>query len=383
MNQAVEPSLVEPETQARRPAFWRRFPILSAAIVASALGMIYWSLIASDRYVSESHVIVQKADLNVSQSFDFSNLLGSFVGGNSHEDQMLLRDYLLSLDMLNKLDAELHLRRHYASHDYDIISRMWAEDEPVEWFYKYFLKHVSITFDDYTGVLRISVQAFTPGMAQAITRMMLHEGEIFMNDLSHRLALEQVHFLEEQVEKLKHRAQEARNKVIQFQNQREMVSPQAAVESRVALIAKLEGTRADLQTKLTAMKAYLVSSNPTVRQIKQQIQAIKKQIEKEKKHLASVNQGETLNRALEEYQRLDLEANLTEEAYKTALVALEKGRVEASRKLKKVSVVQQPSLPQYPERPRRLYNSVITVLFMMMIAGLIHLMAAVVRDHKD
>lgn len=360
-----------------------RYPLLASALFVALLGVLYWSLIASDRYVSETHVIVQKADLAGAQTLDFGSLLGSIGAGNSHEDQMLLRDYLLSVDMLKKLDASLNLRRHYSASERDIISRMWAEDEPIEWFHRHFLSRVSVEYDDYSGVLVIAAEGYTPKTAHAITQMMVAEGERFMNELSHRLASEQVAFLEAQVDRLKHRAQEARNAVIHFQNQNELVSPQAAVESRVGLIAKLEASRADLQTRRNAMKAYLVEDNPAIEQIDQQIEAIEQQIEQEKRTLASAQQTSTLNRTLEEYQRLELEAAFAEETYKSALTALESGRVEASRKLKKVSVLQSPTLPEYPEQPRRIYNSVVFILFSFIVAGLIHLMLAIIRDHKD
>jgi hypothetical protein len=61
--------------------------------------------------------------------------------------------------------------------------------------------------------------------------------------------------------------------------------------------------------------------------------------------------GQSLNKTVEEYQRLELEAQFQQDAYKSALVALEKGRVEATRTLKKVLVLQSPSMPEYPLRP--------------------------------
>jgi len=383
MNESKDNLMLQPSAGKSGMGLLKHYPVLTLALVIALLGTIYWSLIASDRYVSETHVIVQKADLNVPQSLDFGALLGSIGGGDSHKDQMLLRAHLLSVDMLKKLDRELGLREHYSDSSHDLFSRLWSADEPVEWFHWYFLRRVSVEYDEYSGVLMISAQAFTPETALAITRMMVSEGERFMNDLSHRLASEQVSFLEGQLERLEQRAQSARNAVIQFQNQSEMVSPQAAVESRVALIAKLEATRADLQTKLSAMKAYLVESSPAIGQINQQIAAIQKQVEQEQRELASTQEGGTLNRRLEQYQRLELEASFAAETYKSALTALEAGRVEASRKLKKVSVLQTPTLPEYPQQPKRFYNSVVFILFSLIAAGLVHLMAAVVRDHKD
>ena len=43
------------------PALLRR-RIIGAAVVFSALSAVYWAFIASDRYVSEAHVIIQRTD---------------------------------------------------------------------------------------------------------------------------------------------------------------------------------------------------------------------------------------------------------------------------------------------------------------------------------
>jgi capsular polysaccharide transport system permease protein len=86
---------------------------------------------------------------------------------------------------------------------------------------------------------------------------------------------------------------------------------------------------------------------------------------------------------VEEYQRLQLSAEFALDVYKTALAALETGRVEATRTLKKVSILQSPFEPQYPVEPRRLYNIVVFILAALLIAGTVHLLGAIIRDHQD
>jgi len=78
-----------------------------------------------------------------------------------------------------------------------------------------------------------------------------------------------------------------------------------------------------------------------------------------------------------------MEAAFALDMYKGALVGLEQGRLDTMRKMKKVSVLQSPSLPQYAEEPRRLYNTVVFALLAFVIAGIINLMVAIIRDHKD
>lgn len=361
-------------TLARR----RTFRLAAIAIVASIL---YWGLIASDRYVSESHVIIQRTDMSSGASLDFGSLLAG-SGGANKSDQLLLRDYLLSIDLLNKLDAQLDLRTHYSGWGHDPLSALWFRNTSQEQFHQYFLNRLSVEFDDYAGVLVIKAQGYDAKTAHAITSMLVAEGERAMNELAHRLAEEQVSFVEKQVVSAAEKMNQARAAVLRYQNNRGMLSPQITAENIAASINRLEGQRTEVQARRSTLLGYLSSKAPAVAELDMQIDAIEKQIKKEQARLTAPD-GKTLNRTVEEFQRIEMEAQFAQDVYKTALVSLEKSRVEATRTLKKVSVLQNPTLPQYPLEPRRLYNITVSTLIILLLAGIIHLLAAIIRDHKD
>ncbi|TFF59057.1 MULTISPECIES: chain-length determining protein [Comamonas] len=358
-----------------------RMKALAIALCASLLAAFYWGVIASDRYVSEARVLIQRTDMVASQALDFGSLLAG-GDGISRADQMLLRDRLQSVDMLLQLDKDLNLREHYSSHDHDILSRMFFHDASLEFFHKHFLSRVSVEYDEYAGVLVIQAQAYDAEMAQKITKALVHEGERYMNALGHQLAQEQVNFLEKQVKERSEHALNARQRVLAFQNAKGLISPQSAAENLAGVVNKLEEQLTELSARKTALLGYLAPTAPTVVEVDLQIQAVEKQIKAEKARLTSAK-GQSLNKTVEEYQRLELEAQFQQDAYKSALVALEKGRVEATRTLKKVLVLQSPSMPEYPLRPRRLYNIVTFILGALLLAGLVQLLASIVRDHRD
>lgn len=352
-----------------------------AAIVLSVLGALYWLLIASDRYVSEAHVIIQRSELSSGTSFDLSSLL-SGGGGPNKSDQLLLRDYLLSVDMLKKLDAKLKLREHYSDRSHDVISRMWFRDGPMEWFYDYYRSRVSVEYDEYSGVLVIKAEAYDRPKAREIATMLVTEGEVFMNTLAHNLAQSQVTFLERQVTLMADRATQARQTLLAYQNRKGLASPQAAAETISGIVSRLQAQRAELETQRTALQAYLVPNHPNVVQVTQQIAAVDRQLAAEQAKLASPA-GNTLNRTVEEYQRLEMQATFAQDLYKTAVTALEQGRIEATRTLKQMSVVQAPSVPERSVEPRRAYNTFVFLLLAFLVAGVAQLLMAIVRDHKD
>ncbi len=355
--------------------------ILTTAVLVSLLAALYWGLLASNRYISEAHVLIQRTDLASAQTMDLSSLLGNADAGN-RADQLILRDYLLSIDMLKKLDDKLNLRAHYSDTQRDLLSRLWSEDVELEKFYDYYLKRVSVEFDDYAGVLVIKAQGFDPQTAQAIATLLVQSGEHFMNKLAHDLAQEQVDFLTKEITKIKKDAIQARQAVLNFQNKNGLVSPQGTTENVASIINHLEAQLADLQTKRAAMLGYLMPDSANIAELNLQIEAIEKQMAREKARLTSTS-GKTLNSAVEEYQRLEMNAGFAQEIYKTALIGMEKGRFEASRTLKKMSILQAPTQPEYSLEPRRLKNTFVFILVTFLIAGIVHLLAAIVRDHKD
>lgn len=349
-------------------------------LLCCCISICYW-LFSSDRYVSEAIVLVQNTEQVGIPSMDISSMLGG-LGGPNKTDQLLLLEHLQSVDMLQKLDAKLDLRSHYSDSSHDIGSRMWFRDASIEWFHRHYLSRVSVTYDDYAGVLRIDAQAYDAKAARAIAEMLVSEGERFMNDMSHALARAQMDFLNRQVTQAQEQVLSASKDLLDFQNQKGLASPKVTVESIYAIIAKLEAQRTEIQTQLASLPRSAGRNHPTKRTLEQSLGAVERQIDKERAKLASTS-GLPLNTLVEEEQRLQLELNFKQDLYKTALVSLEKGRMDAARAIKHVSVLQKPMLPEYPWEPRRIYGVATTLCVTALIAGILRLLQSVILDHVD
>ncbi len=360
--------------------FTRLNRIWQAALVACLLAVVYWGVIASDRYVSEARVVVERSDGVGASAADFTSLLTGT--SSAPQDLLLLREYLLSVDMLKKLDARLGLRKHYADRYRDPLSRLWFEDASLERFHDYYLKRVSVDYDDFARVLVIRVEGFSADMAHDIAQELVSEGERFMNEMTHRIASEQVVYIEKQVHAQGERLKAARQALVAYQNANGMVSPRGEVESLSSVVASAEATLAELNVKRNSLKEVYTAQSPTIQQLDAQIAAVERQIAEQHGRMVSAK-GRGLNRVVEEHDRLQAAAEFAFDIYKTAIGALEKARIEATRKLKNVAVVQSPTRPEYPLQPRRIYNIVVFVLATSMLAGVLQLLSAIIRDHRD
>ncbi|KAF7956282.1 hypothetical protein AWV80_38410 [Cupriavidus sp. UYMU48A] len=241
---------------------------------------------------------------------------------------------------------------------------------------------MTVTYDDYSQILIVRAQAYSPDKAHAIADAMVRHGEQYMNQLDNQLAREQVEFVDAQIVGMRNRMQEARRDVLQYQNKHGLVSPKLTVESVSAVVAQLEQTRADLLARKQAMAGYLTANAPDMVQIVTEIDAVARQIGEQNARLASASNG-GLNVLAEQQEQLESKAAMAESVYKAALAALERQRIEAVRKMKSVQILQNATLPDYPMEPRRIYNVTLSAIVVGLVTLILCLLIAIVRDHRD
>ncbi|WP_214000011.1 chain-length determining protein [Arsukibacterium sp.] len=362
----------------RAKKFARSQPHWALSFVVIVLAVLYWGVMASDRYVSQTHIVLQSPEISPI-GFNVSSLLAGTSGSG---DLLLLKDHLQSVDMLQKLQRKLDIRSHYANGDIDYWSRLSSSDVELEKLYDYIQNRIEIHFDEYASVLRIKVQAYSPDMAHAIAQTLLSEGEQHMNDMGQRLAAEQVAFIEEQVATLEKRLYSIREELITFQNEQGMVSPTGTVQSFFAIVSQLQGQLSVLEARKSSAASFQSPTSPEIIRLNSEINALRQQIDTEKQKMATAS-GNSLNRISAQYQTLELKAQFALELYSNALLTLENTRVEAARKLKQVSILQQPTVPEFSTEPKRWYNIVIVIFFAIFLAAIAHLTRAIIRDHRD
>ncbi len=358
--------------------FIKQQPVWAVCAAAIIIVSFYWGLLASDKYVSQSNVVLESPQM-ASVSFDFSSMLSGVGAGNS--DMLLLRDYLLSIDMFNIVDEQVGFSQQYTNRDYDYFSRM-GSDLSLEQRHEYYLKQVSVELDDYAGVLRINIRAFTPELAQQINQLLLVQGEAKMNALGRKLAIEQVHFLQQQVITLSDKFDAARDALLAYQNKNGLFSPTATVENIATIVASLEAQLSSLQAEKIALMNYQNNDSPQMVALNNKIAAYQEQIDTERKLMAQQS-GDALNVKSAAYQTLELKVQFAQESYSAGLIALENTRIEAARKLKQLSVLQQPTLPEYSLEPQRLYNVTVFALVALFITLIVQMLILVIKDHRD
>ena len=347
-------------------------------VACFSIAVLYLGFIASDRYVSRAELIIKQAD-QIKMLPDALSMLG--IGGNNHQDVLLTQDYLKSWDLLAKLDKDLDLKSHYQSDKADYFSRL-PENVSREDFIEYYRNHLTLRLDELSGVLTIELQAFDPEYGQRVVSLMLKESERFINKLGHQVALDQLAFVEKEVDRAYQRLQDEKAKVLAFQNSHQLISPESTSSARLGVVSQIEAELVSRQAELKQLRSYMKESAPGVISVQSRVNALSKQLEQERAKLTGLDK-DAMNEITAGYLDVQTQATLAADLYKTGLISLEQARVEAYRKLKHLLVISQPTLAEDAEYPRRIYNLATVGVLLFLFYGLVVMGLATLREHQD
>lgn len=371
--------------------FEKRLGVVSFANLKQHLGkaiiflpmtllIIYLAIFSQPRFVSESKVAIKRSDDLASNNVNFGLLLGA-INPSSVEDALYLKEYINSPDMLAVLDKQLNFRQAFSQSGLDFLHHL-SPDETAEKFLRYYRERISVTYDDKAGLLAIRTQGFTPDFALNFNKAVLKESERFINELSHRIARDQLTFAEKEMEKSRSRLNNSKSELLAYQNSNNVLDPEAQALAASSLVNTLMGQKIQMEAELRTLLTYLRDDAAQVVSVRNAIASMQAQIDNEKGKITAP-QGDKLNRMAVEFEEIRSRVTFDNELYKLALTSIEKTRVEAARKLKVLSVISSPQQPQESTFPNIPYLISCWLLVCCLMFGTLKLLLAVIEDHRD
>ncbi|WP_315132098.1 ABC transporter permease [Achromobacter marplatensis] len=346
------------------------------------LALAYYIFFAQERYVSTAQVAVRQVGNNETPQMPGLAVMLTGLNPTSREETLYLREFLTSQDMLNVLQQKLDWSVHYSGNKRDPL--FWLSNNAQrEDLLDYYRRIVTARFDEQTGLLSVSVQAFDPRFSEEVLRVMLGESERFVNELSHRMAREQMAFAQSELAKARAVYENRREDMLTFQNSNNLLDAEATAKARGEIIVDLEANLTKERTSLKALVGTLNSDTPQVRQQRNRINALEQQLAAEIQRLVSQKGGDKLNVVASKYRNLTIDAAIAEEAYKFAVGSVESARIEASKKLRSLVTVVSPNLPDKAIYPERIYNLLTLSIALLLFYGIARFVIATIEDHRD
>ena len=354
---------------------------LGTVIVPTFLSIVYFGLIASDVYISESRYVVRSPERQ--SASPFSSLLKGSGFASSQDDTYTVQDFMLSRDALKALNDKLNVVNAFGNHKVDIFSRFagldwWASS--FEDLHLYYLKKVDIELDALSSITTLTVKSYTAQDAFAINEQLMEMGEALVNQLNELGRQDMIRFALVEVKTAEEKAKTAALALSVYRNQKGVIDPERQTSIELQQVATLQEELLTTQAQLVQLQTF-TKNNPQIPSLQLRVQNLKQEISKETTQVAGGNNS-MANKAAE-YQRLALEREFADKQLASTLVSLEQARNEAQRKQLYLERIVQPSKPDKAMEPRRVRGILAAILLGFASWGILNIFIASVKEHQD
>lgn len=107
------------------------------------------------------------------------------------------------------------------------------------------------------------------------------------------------------------------------------------------------------------------------------------QMKKEAKSLAEFQKNKNKDANLAEYQQILINNAVAKQQFEAATLSLRNAQVEITKKQLYLERIEQPSVSDVSFKPSRIYNIISTFVICLLIYGIVNLLIAGIREHKD
>ena len=346
--------------------------------------MAYLWLIAQDQYASTVAFTVRRED---NTSGALLGGLAQLAGGGGMSESDILYEFIQSQEIVSAIDERVGLGGIYATHwPGDPVFSLWP-GAPIEDLHDYWRRMVRISYDQSTRLIELRVLAFTPEDAQRIAGEIVAESQRMINDLNTQAREDVMRYATADLDQALTRLKDAREALSRFRTRTRIVDPAADIQGRMGVLNNLQQQLAEALIENDLVLGTTQENDPRRSQAARRIQVIRDRIAAERQTFAALDvagggQDESYPELIAEFERLTVDMEFAEEAYRTALAAVDLARANASRQSLYLAPYIRPTLPQLAEFPQRFMLSSLMGLFLMLIWSIGALIFYSIRDRR-
>lgn len=344
------------------------------------LAILYFGIISPDVYISESRFVIRSPEKQTSSALGaLLKAPGVSVAG---DEIYAVQQYVESRDALRALNRDGFVDRMITAPGIDPVERLYSVGwgHSFEAKYRFFKNRVQVQNETASSISTMKVRAYNPQDAYAMNKRLLDLGEALVNRLNDRSREDLIRFSQVEVNGARKYAREAATALASFRNRRGIVDPDRQASIQLQLVSKLQDELISAKTQLLQLRAF-APNNPQVPVLRTRVEGLQKEIDQELAKIAGG--GKSLAGAAVEYQRLLLDTQFAEKQLASAMTSLENARNEARRKQVYLERIVEPDTPDEPLEPRRLRNIFSTFALGVVAWGVISMLLAGLREHRD
>jgi capsular polysaccharide transport system permease protein len=372
----------QPKLRDRGPLGWlrRRFGFVLVVVLPTAIGTVYYELVAAPIYMSTAQFVVTYMGQSTSLT-GLSGFLANIGLAPSSSYAYSVAAYMSSRDALKILEHNINIRDIYHRPEADFIARFpnIVFGPSFENLFWHFSNWVQVYFDSTQNITTITVYAFRSEDARALTQQLLYLSETAINRLNSRAREDVLQVANAEVDKLQKRLSSIQAQITDFRNRELMLDPNQQSTAATALGATLESDLVAARALLAQLQQ-LTPASPAVTSLRSRIATLQDQASAERRK--SAGGSGTLAPAMSEYDALLLQQKFIEQLVLAAINTLTSTEVAVAQQRLYVERVAEPSTPDTPFYPYRTeINSFLVFITAVVIYGIGRTMVAAIKEH--
>lgn len=346
---------------------------LFGLVLPNTLSLLYYGYFASDQYESETRFTVRSSTPALGKD-QLAKVTGMPAAKIAQDTQIVL-NFIKSREILDILrDRSIDLKRIFGNDAIDYWSRL-PDDATSEELREYWDSMVTTTVSPSSGIVAVSVRAFSPEDAASLVEEIVKASEVVVNQVNDRIWKDVIATAEANLENAKLQLGNARKTVAEARNREGVLSVDGSSEIISTLIVTIETERLKLQQQYDSQVSIIAPDSPQMRVLQREIQSKEQQIADLKGQLAGTGKERNLADVSLDLSQLELAQSLAEQQFSSSVRTAEQVRFISRQQLLYLDSFLTPRIPDEALYPRRaLWIGVILLVSLLSWGALMSLL---------
>ncbi len=337
---------------------------------------------ATPFYESVSTFAVQSADGGVAGGS--GGLLGKFLGAKAGgNDPIAVQSFILSRDVLKRLNEDYDFDAHYQNPDFDYFHRL-PLDVKSEDAFEFYLRMVNVSFDPSEGILEMTVKAATAADARRFSNAIIGYAEEMVDNLSDPIREATLKDAEANLNNAEERLKRAHEAQAELRERLDVFSIEIEVSKEMQIISALEIELEGLNAKLTNLRRVTDDSDPRVQRLTTQVETLEGQIAARQDKITGAQVvDDSLADTNVALQSANFEVTAATTLFSSAIETYEAARLDITRQHRYLAMIVQPSLPDEATYPKKIQTTALAFLIFLGGYILLSLTISLIREQAS
>jgi uncharacterized protein involved in exopolysaccharide biosynthesis len=322
----------------------RKKLILGIFLSGTFLSLIL-AFVLPKQYESKAVILPVSSSTSLGGVSDLAALAGFSIGNTDEINKIMV--VLNSRSIKERVIKRLNLIPVLVKEDE-------AEDrDPLTLAVKKLKKKITISLNKRYSSISISVFFKDPALAQKIAQTYIEEARKILNEKKLSVAKFDRIYLEKKLKEEEKKLKNIQKRLAEFQKKTKLVDPNSQLKSLLDMYLSLLSKRTELLLEINSLSMSLSPNSPKIKNLKNQISFIDQQLKKFENNSKFFPALKKIPEILSEYSDIMRELKTSQAIYETLMKLYQQARLNESKERFFIEVIDPPSLPDIPSKPKK------------------------------